>query len=38
MEDAAKYADEIVIMHKGQVNEQGTHVTIFSNPEQLLST
>ena len=37
MEDAAKYADEIVIMHRGQVKETGDPRTIFSNPEELLA-
>lgn len=37
MEDAATYADEIVIMHRGKVQETGDPRTIFSNPEQLLS-
>lgn len=37
MEDAAKYADEIVIMHKGRVNRTGDPVSIFSKPEELLA-
>lgn len=37
MEDAAKYADEIVIMHKGQVKQTGAPRSIFSNPEELLA-
>jgi len=36
MEDAAKYADEIVIMHRGQVKKTADPKTIFSNPEELL--
>ena len=36
MEDAAKYADEIIIMHKGTVYKKGTPQEIFSQPEQLL--
>ena len=36
MEDAAKYADEIVIMHRGQVKRTADPRTIFSNPEELL--
>lgn len=36
MEDAATYADEIVIMHKGQVKKTADPRTIFSNPEELL--
>lgn len=36
MEDAAKYADEIVIMHKGKVQKIGEPESIFSNPAELL--
>ncbi|MBS4201579.1 energy-coupling factor ABC transporter ATP-binding protein [Bacillus sp. FJAT-49732] len=36
MEDAAKYADEIVIMHRGQVKKTADPRMIFSNPEELL--
>lgn len=36
MEDAAKYADEIVIMHKGRVQRIGDPLSIFSNPAELL--
>lgn len=36
MEDAAKYADDIVIMHKGRVKKTGDPRTIFSDPEELL--
>ncbi|WP_433746318.1 energy-coupling factor ABC transporter ATP-binding protein [Falsibacillus pallidus] len=37
MEDAALYADQIIIMHKGQVKRQGNPREIFSNPEELLN-
>jgi len=37
MEDAARYADEIVIMHKGTVLKKGKPLEIFSNPEELLA-
>lgn len=36
MEDAARYADEIVVMHKGKVFTKGTPDQIFSNPEALI--
>lgn len=36
MEDAARYADEIVIMHKGKVRKKGTPKEIFSVPAELL--
>jgi energy-coupling factor transport system ATP-binding protein len=36
MEDAAKYADDIIIMHLGTVFKKGTPQEIFSEPEQLL--
>jgi energy-coupling factor transport system ATP-binding protein len=36
MEDAATYADEIVIMHQGTVFQKGTPFEIFSQPEQLI--
>ncbi|WP_028390434.1 energy-coupling factor ABC transporter ATP-binding protein [Bacillus cihuensis] len=36
MEDAARYADEIIIMHRGTVFKKGTPLDIFSQPEQLL--
>lgn len=36
MEDAAKYADEIIIMHKGRIQKTGDPRSIFSNPEELL--
>ena len=37
MEDAANYADEIIIMHKGTVLRKGTPTEIFSAPEELLT-
>jgi energy-coupling factor transport system ATP-binding protein len=36
MEDAAKYADEIIIMHKGTIHKRGTPTEIFHSPEELL--
>ncbi|MFJ7640737.1 energy-coupling factor ABC transporter ATP-binding protein [Peribacillus sp. NPDC097225] len=36
MEDAAKYADDIIIMHQGTVYRKGTPQEIFSQPEQLI--
>lgn len=36
MEDAAHYADEIIIMHQGTVQKKGTPLDIFSQPEQLM--
>ncbi|WP_050613659.1 energy-coupling factor ABC transporter ATP-binding protein [Bacillus testis] len=36
MEDAAKYADEIIVMHKGTVRKKGTPMDIFSQPEELI--
>ncbi|KKK37085.1 cobalt transporter ATP-binding subunit [Mesobacillus campisalis] len=36
MEDAARYADEIVIMHKGKVRKKGSPKEIFSVPAELL--
>jgi energy-coupling factor transport system ATP-binding protein len=36
MEDAAKYADQIVIMHQGKVVKQGTAERIFSSPAELI--
>ncbi|MBD8070921.1 energy-coupling factor ABC transporter ATP-binding protein [Bacillus sp. PS06] len=35
MEDAARYADEICVMHKGTIVNQGSVEQIFSNPEAL---
>ncbi|MFD3449256.1 energy-coupling factor ABC transporter ATP-binding protein [Microbacteriaceae bacterium 4G12] len=35
MEDAAKYADEIIVMHKGTVFLQGTPEQVFVEAEQL---
>ncbi|MGE8207275.1 energy-coupling factor ABC transporter ATP-binding protein [Heyndrickxia sp. NPDC080065] len=37
MEDAAVYADEIVIMHQGEIKRKGTPEEIFSEPKELLS-
>ncbi|HZG72631.1 MAG TPA: energy-coupling factor ABC transporter ATP-binding protein [Chondromyces sp.] len=37
MEDAAQYADEIVIMHKGRVHKKGSPREIFSSPAELFS-
>ncbi|MEK5171785.1 energy-coupling factor ABC transporter ATP-binding protein [Heyndrickxia sp. FSL W8-0496] len=37
MEDAAKYADELVIMHQGEIKRRGTPRDIFSNPDELIS-
>ncbi|PLR77857.1 energy-coupling factor ABC transporter ATP-binding protein [Bacillus sp. V3-13] len=37
MEDAARYADEIVIMNSGKVFKKGTPETIFSNPAELIN-
>ncbi|WP_226679311.1 energy-coupling factor ABC transporter ATP-binding protein [Mesobacillus jeotgali] len=36
MEDAARYADDIVVMHQGEVFTKGTPEQIFSNPKALL--
>jgi energy-coupling factor transport system ATP-binding protein len=36
MEDAAEYADQIVIMHKGTVYKKGEPAEIFSNPQELV--
>ena len=36
MEDAARYADQIVIMHKGEVYKKGTPEEIFASPEGLM--
>lgn len=36
MEDASRYADQIVIMHKGEVYKKGTPEEIFSSPEGLI--
>lgn len=36
MEDAAKYADDIVIMHQGTVFKKGTPLEIFADPVELL--
>lgn len=37
MEDAARYSDEIVVMHKGTVQMKGTPEEIFSQSEVLVS-
>ncbi len=37
MEEAALYADEIVIMHNGQVERKGDPREIFSKPDELFS-
>jgi energy-coupling factor transport system ATP-binding protein len=36
MEDAARFADQIIIMHKGEVYKKGTPEEIFTSPEGLL--
>lgn len=36
MEDAARYADEIVVMHEGRVFTKGTADQLFANPEALI--
>jgi energy-coupling factor transport system ATP-binding protein len=36
MEDAAKFADQIVIMHQGKVVKKGTPEQIFSSPTELI--
>jgi energy-coupling factor transport system ATP-binding protein len=36
MEDAAKYADQIVIMQQGHVVKQGTPIEIFSSVSELV--
>lgn len=36
MEDAARYADQIIIMHKGEVYKKGTPEEIFASPEGLM--
>lgn len=36
MEDASQYADQIVIMHQGQVFKKGTPREIFNSPEGLI--
>ncbi|MDQ0216144.1 energy-coupling factor transport system ATP-binding protein [Oikeobacillus pervagus] len=37
MEDAAEYADQVVIMHKGCVYKKGDPRSIFSSPDELFS-
>ncbi|WAA12422.1 energy-coupling factor ABC transporter ATP-binding protein [Fervidibacillus halotolerans] len=36
MEDASKYADHIIVMHKGTVYKKGTPKDIFSSPKELI--
>jgi energy-coupling factor transport system ATP-binding protein len=36
MEDAARYADKIVVMHQGQVYKSGTPEEIFASPDDLI--
>lgn len=36
MEDAARYADQIVIMQQGRVAKQGTPAEIFTSPVELV--
>ncbi|NCU18119.1 energy-coupling factor ABC transporter ATP-binding protein [Pallidibacillus pasinlerensis] len=36
MEDASKYADHIIVMHKGTVYKYGTPREIFDSPEELI--
>lgn len=36
MEDAARYADEIVVMHEGRVFTKGTADQLFANPQALI--
>nr|WP_304220136.1 energy-coupling factor ABC transporter ATP-binding protein [Fredinandcohnia onubensis] len=36
MEDASRYADQILVMEKGTIKFQGSPVEIFSKPEQVL--
>lgn len=36
MEDAARYADQIVVMHKGEVYKKGTPEEIFTSPDSLM--
>lgn len=36
MEDAARYADKIFVMHKGEVYREGTPEEIFASPEGLI--
>lgn len=36
MEDAARFADQIIIMHKGEVFKKGTPEEIFASPEGLI--
>jgi len=36
MEDAARYADHIIVMHKGTIYKEGTPEEIFAAPQELL--
>ena len=36
MEDAARYADHIIVMHRGTVYKEGTPEEIFSSPKELI--
>lgn len=36
MEDAARYADQIIVMHKGTIYKEGTPREIFSAPKELM--
>lgn len=37
MEDAAEYADKIVVLHKGTIIREGAPSEIFSSPEELIT-
>ncbi|WP_449538500.1 energy-coupling factor ABC transporter ATP-binding protein [Ferdinandcohnia sp. Marseille-Q9671] len=37
MEDASRYADQILVMEKGTIKFQGSPVEIFSNPEKVMN-
>ena len=36
MEDAARYADELIIMHRGTIVKKASPTEVFSNPEELM--
>lgn len=36
MEDASRYADQILVMEKGTIKFQGSPIEIFSNPDQVI--
>ena len=36
MEDAARYADELIIMHRGTIVKKASPAEVFSNPEELM--